>query len=175
MRSPTKPLPTKPPHGQSVQISRDPDQARTLQKRRSAALRRTHKSQISIAPALDPAGSFFGDFRTPAGVRNSLRQQNGSYPLNSIPYPTVRNRPHIGRFSQGDQPARKQMIVGIALGQPQTRQFSKITRRRGGARPCGLRCSHYDTLVAELKNDRMHRRLRSFIFVYSAKGSALPA
>jgi hypothetical protein len=78
-RSATNPLPTKPAHGQSVQISRDPDQARTHQKRRSAALQRTHKSQISIAPALDPAGSFFGDFRTPAGVRNSSRKQTGGF------------------------------------------------------------------------------------------------
>jgi hypothetical protein len=43
------------------QISRDPDQARAHQRRRSADLQRTHKSQISIGPALDHAGSFFGD------------------------------------------------------------------------------------------------------------------
>ncbi len=74
-QSATDPLPTKPPHRQSVQISCDSDQARTHQKRRLATLHRTHKSQISIASTLDPAGSFFGDFRTPAGVRNSSRKR----------------------------------------------------------------------------------------------------
>ena len=74
-RSPTKPLPAKPPDGQSVQIFRDSDQAGTLQKRRSAALQQTHKSQISIALAPDPSGSFFGDFLTLASVRSSSRKR----------------------------------------------------------------------------------------------------
>ena len=78
-QSATDPLPTKPPHRQSVQISCDSDQARTHQKRRLATLHRTHKSQISIASTLDPAGSFFGDFRTPAGVRNSSRLRTTYY------------------------------------------------------------------------------------------------
>ena len=39
------------------------------------------KHQIPISRALHTAGSFFGDFRTLAGVRNSSRKRNGSIPV----------------------------------------------------------------------------------------------
>jgi hypothetical protein len=35
--------------------------------------------QIPISLCPEPAGSFFGDFRTPSGVRNSSRKQSGRF------------------------------------------------------------------------------------------------
>ena len=121
-RSATTPLPTKPPHGQSVQITRDPDQARTHQKRRSAALQRTHKSQISIAPALNPAGSFFGDFRTPAGVRNSSRQPPVRFRASDATMRTLASGGRFGSYSNLGRPSVdpdlmiRMLIVGYCFG-----------------------------------------------------------
>jgi hypothetical protein len=53
-------------------------------RRRSSHRRRQPKSEISIAFALWPAGSFLGDFRTPAGTRNSYMGK------------VNHNPPHIG-------------------------------------------------------------------------------
>ena len=39
------------------------------------------ETEIPIAQRLGPAGSFFGDFRTPAGARNSSRLRSGSFRL----------------------------------------------------------------------------------------------
>jgi hypothetical protein len=37
------------------------------------------RSEIPITTRLLTAGSFFGDFRTPSGVRNSSRKRNGRF------------------------------------------------------------------------------------------------
>jgi hypothetical protein len=36
-----------------------------------------------IAQRMWPAGSFFGDFRTPVGARNSSRMRNGSFEVSN--------------------------------------------------------------------------------------------
>ena len=53
----------------------------SVSRRRSAARWRSPKPQISIAQRRRSAGSFLGDFRTPAGIRNPSRKRNGSLPI----------------------------------------------------------------------------------------------
>ena len=51
----------------------------TARKRRQLPTPAHPNPQIPISLRTQPAGSFFGDFRTPSGVRNSSRKRKGRY------------------------------------------------------------------------------------------------
>ena len=100
--------PMEPPDpARKLPVPNDPSRSRS----QSRHPRHRREIEIPITQRLRPAGSFFGDFRTPVGARNSSRNRNGGFGgshRRKLPSLSFEQPIHSARFAFSDPAGMRQ-------------------------------------------------------------------